>query len=80
MKRKFYAIYDKLAGRYTYLFESENNMTATRLFQNEAAQKDSVINNSPEDFKLCAVGEFDDINGEFTNNYEKVCDANKQEE
>lgn len=80
MKRKFYAIYDKLANRYTYLFESENNMTATRLFQGEAARKDSVINNNPEDFKLCAVGEFDDINGEFTNSFEKVCDANNQEE
>lgn len=80
MKRKFYAIYDKLASRYTYLFESENNMTATRLFQGEAARKDGVINNNPEDFKLCAVGEFDDINGEFANNFEKVCDAIKQEE
>lgn len=80
MKRKFYAIYDKLAGRYPYLFESENNMTATRLFQVEAAREDSVINSNPEDFKLCAVAEFDDINGEFTNRFEKVCDAIKQEE
>lgn len=80
MKRKFYAIYDKLAGRYTYLYESENNMTATRLFQSEAARKDSVLNNNPEDFKLCAVGEFDDIKGEFANHFEKVCDAIKQEE
>lgn len=80
MKRKFYAIYDKLAGRYTYLFESENNMTANRLFQGEAERKDGVINKNPEDFKLCAVGEFDDISGEFTNNFEKVCDAIKQEE
>lgn len=80
MKRKFYAIYDKLAARYVYLFESENNMTATRLFQGEAEREDSMINNSPEDFKLCAVGEFDDLNGEFTNNFEKVCDAIKREE
>ena len=80
MKRKFYAIYDKLANRYTYLFESENNQTATRLFQGEAAQKNSVINQNPEDFKLCAVSEFDDISGEFTNNFEKVCDAMKQED
>lgn len=79
MKRKFYAIYDKLAARYTYLFESENNSTATRLFQGEAMREGGIINQSPEDFKLCAVGEFDDLTGEFTNGYEKVCDAIKQE-
>jgi hypothetical protein len=79
MKRKFYAIYDKLASRYTYLFESENNMTASRLFQGEASRKDGVINQNPEDFKLYTVAEFDDINGEFTNHFEKVCDAIKQE-
>lgn len=80
MKRKFYAIFDMLAGRYTYLFESENKMTAARLFQNEAARKDGVINTNPQDFRLCAVGEFDDVTGEFTNHFEKVCDAIKQEE
>lgn len=79
MKRKFYAIYDKLAARYTYLFESENNQTATRLFQGEANRKDGVINQNPEDFKLCTVGTFDDLTGEFENDFEKVCDAIKQE-
>lgn len=80
MKRKFYAIYDKLAARYTYLFESENNQTATRLFQGEAMREGGIINQNPEDFKLCAVGEFDDLTGEFANGYEKVCDAIKQED
>lgn len=79
MKRKFYAIYDKLAARYTYLFESENNQTATRLFQGEATREGGIINQSPEDFKLCAVGDFDDLTGEFSNSYEKVCDAIRQE-
>ena len=79
MKRKFYAIYDKLAARYTYLFESENNQTATRLFQGEATREGGIINQSPEDFKLCAVGTFDDLSGEFENNFEKVCDAIRQE-
>ena len=79
MKRKFYAIYDKLAARYTYLFESENNQTATRLFQGEAMREGGIINQNPEDFKLCAVGAFDDMSGEFENSFEKVCDAIKQE-
>ena len=44
-----------------------------------AMREGGVINQNPEDFKLCAIGEFDDLTGEFSNGYEKVCDAIKQE-
>jgi hypothetical protein len=35
MSKQFYAIYDRIAERYTFLFESENDATASRLFQKE---------------------------------------------
>lgn len=79
MIKHFYAIHDRIANKYTYLFESENDATATRLFMNEQSNANSLLSQSPEDFKLWRVGTFDDANGEFANEMHKVADGKPKE-
>jgi hypothetical protein len=43
MSKNFYAIYDRIAERYAFLFESENDATASRLFQKEQMRDGSMI-------------------------------------
>lgn len=79
MNRQFYVIHDRIAQRYSYLFESENDATATRLFQKEQLREGSIICESPEDFTLWHAGEFNDQNAEFTNKLYKVADGKPKE-
>lgn len=79
MNRQFYAIHDRIAERYTYLFESENDATATRLFQKEQMRDGSMICESPEDFTLWHVGEFHDMSAEFENKAYKIADGKPKE-
>ena len=79
MKKQFYGIYDRIAEKYTFVFESENGKTATRLFQNEQMRDGSILKESPEDFKLWHLSEFDDETGEFKNNLFKLADGKPKE-
>lgn len=79
MPKNFYAIYDRVASRYTYLFESENDATATRLFQKEQARDGSLLNEAPEDFTLWHVSTFNDQTAEFANEAHKVADGKPKE-
>jgi hypothetical protein len=79
MSKQFYAIYDRIAERYTFLFESENDATASRLFQKEQQRDGSMICESPEDFTLWHTAEFNDKTAEFTNKAYKVADGKPKE-
>lgn len=79
MNKQFYAIHDRIAQRYAYLFESESDATATRLFQKEQLRDGSLICESPEDFTLWHAGEFNDKTAEFTNKLYKVADGKPKE-
>lgn len=79
MNKKFYAIHDRIAERYTFLFESENDATATRLFMKEQMRDGSMISESPEDFTLWHVATFDDKTATFTNDMHKVADGKPKE-
>ena len=79
MIKKFYAIHDRIANRYAYLFESESDATANRLFMKEQSRDGSLICESPEDFTMWAVGTFNDESGEFKNNLYKVGDGKPKE-
>lgn len=79
MTKHFYAIHDRIAERYTFLFESENDATATRLFVKEQQRDGSMIYTSPEDYTLWHAAEFDDKTAEFTNKAYKVADGKPKE-
>lgn len=79
MNKQFYAIQDRIAERYTFLFESENDATATRLFIKEQMRDGSIICESPEDFTLWHVATFDDKTAAFTNDMHKVADGKPKE-
>lgn len=79
MPKKFYAIHDRIAERYTFLFESENDATAMRLFAKEQVRDGSMLCESPEDFTLWRVAEFDDKTATFTNDMHKVTDGKPKE-
>lgn len=79
MIKQFYAIHDRIAERYAYLFESDSDATANRLFIKEQNRDGSLICESPEDFTLWHAGEYDDKTGEFKNHLYKVADGKPKE-
>ena len=79
MTKQFYAIHDRIAEKYTFLFESENDATAMRLFAKEQMRDESMLSKSPEDFTLWHVAEFDDKTATFTNGMHKVADGKPKE-
>ncbi len=81
MKKKYYAIYDKVAKRYLNIFTDINNDTAARGFHNLEKDKSTMIGQNPEDYRLYKIAEWDETTGIFSENEpEKVCDGGMNED
>ena len=63
---KVYAVYDMAAGAYMAPFFQLNDALAIRLFANMVNDGQSLFFQSPEDFSLHCLGEFDNASGLFT--------------
>lgn len=80
MTRKYYAIYDKIAKAYSGLFEQQNDAVASRLFEQQQKNKESLISMKPEDFQLYYICTMEDENGEiFDNNKTLICEGKPNE-
>lgn len=63
---KVYAVYDMAAGAYLPPFFQKNDLMAVRLFEGTVNDGQSLFWQSPSDFSLHGLGEFDEENGTFT--------------
>ena len=80
MLKRYYAIYDKVAKVYSGLFEQQNDAVASRLFENQQKNKDSLISVKPEDFQLHYICTMEDGTGEVTDNANMcVCEGKPNE-
>ena len=67
MIRDYYGIYDSVAKCYVQIFSEKNDQTAARAFINVCKDKTTALGQSPEDYKLYKVANFDDESGAFHN-------------
>lgn len=80
MFKRYYAIYDKVAQNYSGLFEQQNDAVASRLFEQQQKNKESLISMKPEDFKLCYICTMEDETGEIIDNTSMcVCEGKPNE-
>ena len=63
MYKRYYAIYDKTAKVYSGLFEQTNDAAASRLFESQQKNPESIMSMKPEDFQLHYVCTVDDEDG-----------------
>ena len=68
MVKRYYAIYDEIAKAYSGLFEQQNDAVASRLFENQQKNKESLISVKPEDFQLCYICTMEDETGKIVDN------------
>lgn len=61
-----YGIYDMAAGAYLAPFYQPNDATAIRVFRGSVNDGQSMFWQSPQDFTLHGLGEFDEESGLFT--------------
>jgi hypothetical protein len=64
MMRGLYAVYDRCSRVYDGPIPQANDDTAIRAFTQMCNNPQSTVAQSPEDFTLFKVGEFDDATGE----------------
>lgn len=80
MFKRYYAIYDKIAKAYSGLFEQQNDAVASRLFENQQKNKESLISVKPEDFQLCYICTMEDETGKIVDNTNMtVCEGKPNE-
>lgn len=80
MFKRYYAIYDKIAKTYSGLFEQQNDAVASRLFEQQQKNKESLISMKPEDFQLFYICTMEDESGEiFDNNKTLTCEGKPNE-
>lgn len=80
MFKRYYAIYDKIAKTYSGLFEQQNDAVASRLFENQQKNKESLISVKPEDFQLCYICTMEDETGKIVDNTNMtVCEGKPNE-
>lgn len=66
MKVKLYAVLDTCTGVYDGPVPFHNDQTAMRAFHKHASTEGTPINNSPSDFSIWRVGEWNDADGSIT--------------
>lgn len=80
MYNRYYAIYDKTAKIYGGIFQQTNDATASRLFQSQQKNKDSLISMKPEDFSLHYICTVDDETGSIVDATQMtVCEGKPNE-
>ena len=63
---KVYSVYDNAAGAYLPPFTQQNDAMAIRIVQGMVNDGRSIFSQSPADFSVFYLGEYDDENGMFT--------------
>jgi len=79
MIHEYYGIYDNVAKCYAWVGESKNNATFARMCDVMEKDKTTFIGQSPQDYIGYKLAEFNDENGEFTNNKEKAWEGKPNE-
>ena len=80
MYNRYYAIYDKTAKTYGGIFQQTNDATASRLFQSQQKNKESLISMKPEDFSLHYICAMDDETGNIVDATQvTVCEGKPNE-
>lgn len=77
-----YAIFDLAAQTYGNPFYMANNAIAIRTFHNEVKRADdtNVMYTNPADFELWRIGIWDNEQGNFLNDKERIARATDQTE
>jgi len=74
MKHVVMCLFDRAAGFYGSPFASVSRAQAVRSFGDAVnGSQDAAVSNHPEDFELWELAVFDDAEGTFVNNPERVC-------
>lgn len=79
MKHNYYGVYDRVAKCYAWVGESKNDATFTRMCNVMAKDKKTFIGQAPGDYTGYRLAEFNDENGEFDNDKEKVWEGKPDE-
>lgn len=66
MKLRAYSIFDVKVGSFMRPFFCQTDGEATRVFSDLAADDNHQVGRHPEDYSLHRIGQYDDNNGEFT--------------
>lgn len=74
-KKKIYAIFDRKKMAYLGVLEKYNDKTAIRDFEMLANRNDTLISQSPEDFKLSYLGYMNEETGELVAEFKDVAEA-----
>lgn len=79
MEHMYYGIWDKVAKCYAWVGESKNDATFARMCNVMAKDEKTFIGQEPEDYIGCKLAMFDDENGGFANENEKVWEGKPNE-
>lgn len=79
MKHNYYGIWDSVAKCYAWVGENKNNATFVRMCNVMAKDEKTFIGQSPQDYTGFKIAVFEDENGEFTNDKEKVWEGKPNE-
>lgn len=79
MKHNYYGIWDSVAKCYAWVGESKNDATFTRMYDVMSKDEKTFIGQSPQDYIGFKLAIFEDENGTFTNDTEKVWEGKPNE-
>ena len=79
MKHNYYGVYDSVAKCYAWVGESKNDATFARMCNVMEKDEKTFIGQSPQDYTGYRLAEFEDVNGEFTIDKEKVWEGKPNE-
>lgn len=79
MKHNYYGIWDDVAKCYAWVGESKNDATFTRMYDVMSKDENTFIGQSPQDYTGFKLAIFEDENGTFTNDMEKVWEGKPNE-
>lgn len=63
MKKLMVSVFDKKAESWSFPVQSDNKITAIRMFADLVGDKRTLVGQHPEDFDLYELGEFDVSSG-----------------
>ena len=79
MKHSYYGVYDSVAKCFAWVGESKNDATFARMCNVMEKDKNTFIGQSPQDYIGYRPAKFNDENGEFDIDKEKVWEGKPNE-
>ena len=79
MEHLYYGLWDSVAKCYAWVGENKNNATFARMCNVMAKDDKTFVGQSPEDYTGYNLAKFNDENGEFINDKEKVWEGKPHE-